>query len=340
MADDPKERAALIEEMQARLEEAMEAAALAASAAHQAGPSHTRGLQFQPDFTSSVDLMSRMQAKKLAEEKYYDDEDDYGAPAGYAHRTRSDRRRGDAYGNDDHGALMRQASDAHMSTAAGPQQQAKSGGNRRQTKKKMVRKGTVRKLVGGGTSAQANHAKEMMERMREQAKHQQAAGGGSMDIGGPLIRSATQDLEEAKERRERIGKYAPDEEARQRARAKFRRALSKIKVKGLTNKMLQASRKKKGHGKSLKRINSETWEHGGEAGRERRRKARRKSMAKRAAKRKSRAKSRRGTIQAGEQDGDIAAASRAAEEAMNGNADLSNMIDTVIEEGDEAEHAD
>ena len=183
----------------------------------------------------------------------------------------------------------------------------------------------------------------MQKRMREMAARQ--SQGTALDVGGPLIRSATQDLEDAKERRSRIGKYAPDEEARQRARAKFRRALSKIKVKGLTNKMLQASRKKKTK-KSLKRVNSETWEHGGEAGRERRRAARRKSIAKRAARkeRKSRRKGRRATMQVGDADedgNDVAmAAALAAQEAMDGNSDLSNMIDTVIEEGDEAEHAD
>ena len=97
MATDAKERAALIDEMQTRLEEAMEAAALAASAAHHAGPHHVSRLQLKPDFSSSLDLMSRIQHKKLAEQKYADDYEDDGGGGeddGYYKPTLTRRRSG------------------------------------------------------------------------------------------------------------------------------------------------------------------------------------------------------------------------------------------------------
>ena len=121
--------------------------------------------------------------------------------------------------------------------------------------RKMKRKGTVRKMTGN----------------RQQSQ--------SMDIGGPLIRNATEDLEEARAIRARIGSFAPNEEARERARAKFRRALGKIKAKSL----MGAGRKRKGHGhhRSLKRKDSQVWDHGGEEGREARRRARRRAVASR-----------------------------------------------------------
>ena len=91
-----------------------------------------------------------------------------------------------------------------------------------------------------------------------------------------MIRSATQDLADAKERRERLGKFDPNEEARQRGKKKLKSALSKIKMKSLTSSMLSATRgkiasvasgftgKKGKRRKSLKRTNSAAWDRGGD----------------------------------------------------------------------------
>ena len=59
----PEERAALVEAMQEKLSEAMEAASVAASCARQAGPGHSERLSFHPQFATASDLVTRM--KKL-----------------------------------------------------------------------------------------------------------------------------------------------------------------------------------------------------------------------------------------------------------------------------------
>ena len=63
-----------------------------------------------------------------------------------------------------------------------------------------------------------------------------------VNVGGPLIREASDDLREAQAIRERLGKYAPNEEAQERAKLKFRRALSKIKVMRTASGMLDSIR--------------------------------------------------------------------------------------------------
>ena len=331
MATDAKERAALIEEMQARLEDAMNAAALAASAAAEAGPRHTQRLDFQPEFSAPNDILIAMERKKLAEEKFQDDYDDDG---------------GHYDDEEDGGYAQPQGMGGRKNTMKQQQKPKKQKQKMKQaggpTKRGMARKGTVRKMAGKGNTLKEDlahqrgaEAKEMMERMRKTAAAQSHASGARANLGGLFpVRSATEDLEEARAIRKRLGAYAPNMEAKERARAKFRRALSKLKVKRLTGALLLGARKKKGHGKSLKRMDSQTWEHGGDEGRERRKRARRKSMAKKQAKkaqRKSRRKSRRATMQAQAGD-DSAAAMAAAVASMGDDLDLGDHIDTIVEE--------
>ena len=61
---------------------------------------------------------------------------------------------------------------------------------------------------------------------------------------------------------------------------KFDRAISKLKGKRMVNAILKDNRRKKGQKKSLKRVDSNVWDHGGDEGRERRKRARRKSAMK------------------------------------------------------------
>ena len=253
LADNAGQRAALIEEMQAKMDDAMAAAALAAEAAHLAGPRHVERLRFDPAFEHHEVVLDRITDKRMA--------DEIESPGG--------GHDGDGgYGYDDGGSCesdeapveerpTRRATKRKPVAAQGNTFRSASGPGTR----KMKRKGTVRKMTGN----------------RQQSSQ-------STDIaGGPLIRNATEDLEEARAIRARIGSFAPNEEARERARAKFRRALGKIKAKSL----MGAGRKRKGHGhhRSLKRKDSQVWDHGGEEGREARRRARRRSVAKKQSKR-------------------------------------------------------
>ena len=61
---------------------------------------------------------------------------------------------------------------------------------------------------------------------------------------------------------------------------KFDRAISKLKGKRMVNAILKDNRRKKGQKKSLKRVDSNVWDHGGDEGRERRKRARRRSIMK------------------------------------------------------------
>ena len=83
--------------------------------------------------------------------------------------------------------------------------------------------------------------------------------------------------------------------------------------------------KKRGKGKSLKRVDSEVWDHGGDAGREKRMRARRRSMARKAERkeikrkekeerRSQRRQQRRGTVQF-DKDGDFGDEANAMEAA-------------------------
>lgn len=82
--------------------------------------------------------------------------------------------------------------------------------------------------------------------------------GSLISVGGPLVRSATDNLKEARTIRESIGHYAPNEEAHQRGKKKFYRAMAKLKGMNAAANMLRASHIKNARSSRKKVVRKQT----------------------------------------------------------------------------------
>ena len=190
-------------------------------------------------------------------------------------------------------------------------------------------------LTGGGGADDGPTKRKSRRKGKSRRPSISSSGGGA---NAPFVMSASKALREAKEIRERLGKFAPNQEAQARAKNKFKRAMGKLrgtlgvaKTHAITQIAAEEARKAKQKKNSLKRANSSAWDHGGEEGREKRRRARQRAMARKQerAKKKEQRKSRRGTIVA--DDGVTAGPSQ---------SDLMAKAVAEQEEGEPQEDAD
>ena len=114
---------------------------------------------------------------------------------------------------------------------------------------------------------------------------------------------------------------------------KFDRAMSRLKVERMTGAILKDNRRKKGRKKSLKRVDSNVWDHGGEEGRERRRAARRKSVMKKNQRRAAKAAKKKSHRSFKDMAHGVGMVAAAAQNSMHKKKLIKKTFDTIDADG-------